>query len=53
MTSNMESTVIPLINVELLQEASDSIVKLVQAKLFKDELSKLKQKERSLSKARA
>ena len=39
--------------IELLQEASDSIIKLVQAKHFKDELGKLKQKERSLSKASA
>ena len=48
-TSNMESTA--LIDVELLQEASDSIIKLVQAKHFKDELGKLKQNERSLRKA--
>ena len=34
----MESTGIPLIDVELLQEASDSIIKLVQAKHFRDEL---------------
>ena len=53
LTSNMDSTGIPLIDVELLQEASDSIIKLVQAKHFKDELGKLKQKERSLSKASA
>ena len=51
LTSNMESTA--LIGVELLQEASDSIIKLVQAKHFKDELGKLKQKERSLSKESA
>ena len=51
LTSNMESTGIPLIYVKLLQEASNSIIKLVQAKHFNDELSKLKQKERSLSKA--
>ena len=50
LTSNIESTA--LIDVELLQEASESI-KLVQAKHFKDELGKLKQKERSLSKASA
>ena len=50
-TSNMESTA--LIDVELLQEASDSIIKLVQAKHFKNELGKLKQQERSLSKASA
>ena len=36
---------------QLLQETSESIIKLVQAKHFKDELGKLKQKERSLSKA--
>ena len=42
--SNMESTA--LIDVELLQEAIDSIIKLVQAKHFKDEHGKLKQKER-------
>ena len=47
MTSNIESTGIPLIDVELLQEASDSIIKLVLAKQFKDELGKLKQKARS------
>ena len=50
LTSNMESTGIPLIDVELLEEASDSIIKLVQAKYLKDELGKLKQKERSLNK---
>ena len=50
-TSNMESTAI--IYVELLQEASDSIIKLVQTKQFKGELDNLKQKERSLSKASA
>ena len=53
LTSNMECTGIPLIDVKLLQEASDSIMKLVQAKHFKDELGKTKQKERSLSKASA
>ena len=42
LTSNMESTVIPLIDVELIQEASASTIKLVQAKQFKDELGKLK-----------
>ena len=42
-----------LIDVELLQEASNSIIRLVQAKHFKDELGMLKQKERSLSKASA
>ena len=50
LTSNIESTA--LIDVELLQEASESI-KLVQAKHFKDEFGKLKQKERSLSKESA
>ena len=50
LTSNMESTGIPLIDVELLEEATDSIIKLVQAKYLKDELGKLKQKERSLNK---
>ena len=49
----MESTGIPSIDVKLLQEARDSIVKLVQAIHFKDEFGKLKQKERSLSKASA
>ena len=39
-----------LIDVELQQEASDSIIKLVQAKHFKDKFGRLKQKERSLSK---
>ena len=34
--SNIEFTGIPLIDVELLQEASDSMIKLVQAKPFKD-----------------
>ena len=48
-TSKMESTA--LINVEFIQEASDNTIKLVQSKHFKDELSKLKQKERGLSKA--
>ena len=43
-TSNMEFPA--LIDVGLLQEASDSIIKL-----FQDELGKLKHKERSLSKA--
>ena len=49
--NNMDSTV--LIDAELLQETTDSIVKLIQAKLFKDELDKLKQKEKSLSEASA
>ena len=53
LTSNMESTGIPSMDVKLLQEARDSIVKLVQAIHFKDEFGKLKQKERSLSKASA
>ena len=48
-TSKMESTA--LINVEFIQQASDNTIKLVQSKHFKDELSKLKQKERGLSKA--
>ena len=49
----MECAGIPLIDVKLLQEASDNIIKLVQAKHFKDELGKPKQEERSLSKASA
>ena len=49
--NNMDSTV--LIDAELLLETTDSIVKLIQAKLFKDELDKLKQKEKSLSEASA
>ena len=53
LTSNMESTGIPTIDVKLLPETSDSIIKLVQAKHFKDEFGKLKQKERSLNKASA
>ena len=48
-TSKMESTA--LINVEFIQQASDNTIKLVQSKHFKDELSKLEQKERGLSKA--
>ena len=40
LTSNMESNL--LIDVELLQEASDSITELVHAKHFKDEFGKLK-----------
>ena len=48
-TSKMEFTA--LTNVEFIQEASDNTIKLVQSKHFKDELSKLKQKERSLSRA--
>ena len=50
LTSNLEST--ELIDVELLQEASDNIIKLVQTKNFKDELGKLKQKERNLKKSK-
>ena len=46
----MESTGIPSIDVKLLQETSDSIIKLVQAKHFKYQFGKLKQKERSLIK---
>ena len=48
-TSNMESPA--LVDVELLQEVSDRLIKLFQAKHFKDELGMLKQKERSLSKS--
>ena len=36
--SSIEFTGIPLIDVELLQEASDSMIKLVQATHFKVEL---------------
>ena len=50
LTSNMEST--ELIDVELLQEASDNFIKLVQAKNFKDELGKLKKKERNIKKSK-
>ena len=39
----MESTSIPLIDVRLLPEARHSIIKLVLAKHFKDEIGKLKQ----------
>ena len=53
LTNNMGFTGIPLIDVGLLQEASDGIIKLGQAKHFKNELGKLKQKERNLSKASA
>ena len=49
----MESTGIPLIDLKLLQKVSDNIIKLVQVKHFKYEFGKLKQKERSLSKASA
>ena len=45
--SNMESTGIPLTDKELVEEASDSIIKFVQTKHLNDELDKLKQKERS------
>ena len=38
LTSNMESIGIPLIDVKLLQEASQSTIKLVQAKSFKNEI---------------
>ena len=44
LTNNLGSTGIPLIDVGLLQEASDGIIKLRQAKHFKNELGKLKQK---------
>ena len=59
LTSSLESTGIPSIDVKLLQGASNSIVKLVQAKHFKDKVKhlekfgKVKQKERSLSRASA
>ena len=52
MESNGLSLIL-LIFVKLQQEASGSIIKLVQAKHFKDEFGKLKQKERSLTKATA
>ena len=48
LTSSMEATA--LIDVELLQEESDSIIKLFGGTDYKHELGKLKQKERSLSK---
>ena len=38
LTSNMESIGIPLIDVKLLQEVSHSMIKLVQAKRFKNEI---------------
>ena len=50
LTSNVESAA--LMDVELLQEASDSVIKLLQAKQFKDELGKLKQKERSFKQSK-
>ena len=46
LTSNMESLGVPLIDLELLQEASNSINKFVRTKHFKDELGKLKQKKK-------
>ena len=49
LTINMKPTGMLLIDVNLLQEARNSIIKLVQAKHFKNEFVKLKQKERSLS----
>ena len=42
----MESLGVPLIDLELLQEASNSINKFVRTKHFKDELGKLKQKKK-------
>ena len=50
LTSNVGSAA--LVDVELLQEASDSVIKLLQAKQFKDELGKLKQKERSFKQSK-
>ena len=50
LTSNMESLGVPLIDLELLQEASNSINKFVRTKHFKDELGKLKQKKKRWSK---
>ena len=50
LTSNIEATA--LIDVELIQEASVSFIKLLQAKKFKDELGKLKQKERSFKQSK-
>ena len=50
LTSNVGSAA--LMDVELLQEASDSVIKLLQAKQFKDELGKLKQKERSFKQSK-
>ena len=38
LTSNMESIGIPLIDVKLLQEVSHSMIKLVQAKRFENEI---------------
>ena len=35
---------------EMLQEANIAIIKLVQSKHFKDEVQKIRQKERSLGK---
>ena len=45
LTSNIESTDIPLLDIGLLQEASNSMIKLVQIKHFKDGPGKLKQKK--------
>ena len=50
LTSNVGSAA--LMDVELLQEASDSVIKLLQAKQFKDELGKLKQKDRSFKQSK-
>ena len=38
------------VNMEMLQEANIAIIKLVQSKHFKDEVQKIRQKERSLGK---
>ena len=38
------------VNMEMLQEASNAIIKLVQNKHFKDEVQKIRQKEGSLGK---
>ena len=40
------------VNMEMLQEASNAIIKLVQNKHFKDEVQKIRQKEGSLGKER-
>ena len=38
------------VNMEMLQEASNAIIKLVQNKHFKDEVKKIRQKEGSFGK---
>ena len=53
LSNSLQSTGIPSINVKLLQRASNSIIKLVQAKHLKDKFGKMKQKERSLSRGSA